>query len=436
MSTHITKRHRASIRRHLWWGMGLVILMAGGVGGWATTTEISGAVIAPGSLVVESEVKTVQHPAGGIVGDIRAHDGDFVRAGDVLVRLDPTVTRANLAIIANKLLQLAARKARLEAEREDTSTITFPQSLLDKAHLVAAQQVKSGERRLFNLRRAARQGQKALLRERIAQLRQEIAGIKAQAAAKAKELKLIGRELEGARSLWKKGLIPITKLTALEREETRTEGQRGSLAATLARTRGKISETELEIIQIDRNLSSDVAGELREIEDKISEFLERRVAAEDQLKRIDIRAPQDGTVHQSSVHTLGGVIGAGETIMMIVPRADKLSVEARVAPQDIDQLRLGQPARLRFSAFNQRTTPTINGTLRLISADITTDERSRDSYYIVRIALSQEALANLGALRLVPGMPVEAFIRTDERSVISYLIKPLSDQVMRAFREE
>ncbi len=427
---------RQSIRRHLRWGLGLIVVLVGGVGGWAVTTEISGAVIASGSVVTESNVKKVQHPTGGVVGEIRVRDGEKVKAGDVLVRLDATVTRATLAITTKRLIEMTARKARLEAERDEAEAITFPSDLLGRADDPDVAHVLTGERKLFELRRAARIGQKAQLGERIAQLKEEIVGFNAQISAKKREIVLIGRELKGTRELWEKGLTPITKLTALERETTRIDGDKAKLTSTVAQYRGRISETGLKIIQIDRDLGSEVAKELRQIEGEIGEFVERKIAAEDQLKRIDIRAPQDGIVHQSTVHTLGGVIAAGEEIMLIVPRADNLTVEVRVAPQDIDQLRVDQPVQLRFSAFSQQTTPEINGMLARISPDISVDERSGANYYTVRITTVADEVARLGTVVLVPGMPVEAFFRTDARKVISYLVKPLSDQFLRAFREE
>jgi len=427
---------RTSIRRHLWWGLALVVLMVGGVGGWAATARISGAVIATGSLVVYSNVKKVQHRDGGIVGEILVRDGDRVKAGDILVRLDATIPRANLAITTKALIEMTARKARLEAERDEAEAVAFPQKLLTRLAELEVGYAISGERKLFELRRVARIGQKALLGERITQLNEEITGFKALAEAKSQEIVLIRRELVGARALWDKGLMPVTKLTALERESTRVGGERAQLISTIAQARGRISEIKLQIVQIDRDLASEVATELREIDGRIGEFVERKIAAEDQLKRIDVRAPQDGTVHQSAVHTVGGVITAGEAIMLIVPKADNLMVEVKVAPQDIDQLRLDQAAKLRFSAFNQQTTPEINGTLTRISADITSNERSGQSYYTVRIAMSSDEIARLGSVTLVPGMPVEAFIQTGKRKVISYLVKPLSDQMMRAFREQ
>ena len=430
-------RTRQSIRSHLRAGAALFVLLVGGMGGWAATTEISGAVIAPGALVVDSNVKKVQHTTGGIVGELRVRDGDRVKAGDILVRLDDTVTRANLAIVTKGLDELTARKARLEAERDGQESLTFPDDLLKRASDPQVAHVIEGERKLFELRGAARMGQKAQLRQRIDQLGEQTNGLTLQERAKGQEIVLIQRELQGARDLWKRNLMPITKLTSLEREATRVEGERGQLVASVAQSRDKTSETELQIIQIDRDLASEVGKDLREGDAKIGELVERKVAAEDQLKRIDIRAPQDGTVHQLTVHTVGGVIAAGgEAIMLIVPDGDSLAVEAKVAPQDIDQLRLGQVARLRFSAFNQRTTPEIDGAVSRVSADVTTDQRTGQSYYTVRIALAAEEIARLGEVKLVPGMPVEAFIQTGERNVLSYLVKPLSDQITRAFREK
>ncbi len=431
-----TTESRRSIHRHVRAGIILVVLLCGGVGGWAAATDISGALIAPGSLVVDSNVKKVQHPTGGIVGEVRVRDGDRVKIGDVVVRLDATVTRANLAIVTKGLNELTARKSRLEAERDGAETVTFPAALLERENDPDVASALVSERKLFELRRSARVGQKSQLRQRITQLEEQIEGLSAQANAKAREIELINRELAGVRELWSKNLVPITRLTALERDATRLDGERAQLIATVAQTKGKITETELQIIQIEQDLSSEVAKETREIDGKIGEFVERKVTAEDQLKRIEIRAPQDGTVFQSAVHTIGGVIAAGDAIMLIVPDADNLIVEAKVNPQDIDQLQIGQKAVLRFSTFNVRSTPELNGTITRISADISTEQRTGASYYTIRIALPAAEVAQLGDVKLVPGMPVEAFVQTGGRPVLSYLIKPLADQVMRTFREK
>jgi HlyD family secretion protein len=428
------KSAQASIRRHLLAGLAIVALLAGGVGGLAATTELSGAVIAPGSLVVDSNVKKVQHPTGGVVGELRVRDGDKVKAGDIVVRLDETITQANLAIVVKSLNELQSRLARLEAERDNVDEIVFPPELLARASDPELKRSMVGEGNLFEFRKSARAGQKAQLRERIAQLKEEIQGLTGQVAAKKREIELIAQELEGVRDLWRKNLVQIQRVTALERDAARIEGERGQLIATTAQAKGKISETELQILQIDQDLRSEVAKELREVQAKIAELVERKVAAEDQLKRIDIRAPQDGMVHQSAVHTVGGVITAGEAIMLIVPEADVLTVEAKLAPQDIDQVRAGQSAALRFSAFNQRTTPELEGVVSRVSADLTTDQRTGAAYYVVRITISEKELARLEGLRLVPGMPVETFIRTGERTVLSYVTKPFTDQINRAFR--
>jgi HlyD family secretion protein len=425
---------RDSIRRYVIAGISVVVFLTGGVGVWAATTKISGALIAPGTVVVDSNVKKVQHPTGGVVGELNVHDGDRVKAGDILVRLDDTVTRANLGIVSKGLTELTARKARLEAERDSAQNITFPEELMRRHNDPQVAQVLTAERKLFELRRAARAGQKAQLRERIEQLGQEIIGLGAQQAAKEKEIKLIQTELSGVHNLYQKNLVPLSRVTSLERESARLGGEKGQLIASIAQAKGKIAELRLKIIQVDADLSSDVAKETRDIDAKIGEFVERKVAAMDQLKRTDIRAPQNGTVFQSIVHTVGGVIPPGETIMLIVPDADKLSIEARVNPQDIDKVKIGQRAALRFSAFDARTTPEFFGTVSRISADTTADQRTGQSYYTTRITMAPDQVARLNGQKLVPGMPVEVFIQTKERTVISYLMKPLSDQIARTFR--
>ena len=427
---------RNSIQRHLLTGALIVLLLAFGVGGWAATTQIAGALIAQGSVVVDSNVKKVQHPTGGVVGKLNVQDGDRVKAGDILVQLDDTITRANLAIVTKGLDELAARKARLEAERDGAEAIEFPPQLLARANEPSVSVAVANERKLFELRRSSRLGQKAQLRQRITQLQDEIRGLTAQQDAKAREITLIGKELEGVRELWKNNLVQITRLTALERDGARLEGERGQLVAAVAQAKGKISETELQVIQIDQDLSSEVAKDMREVDAKFGEFVERKVAAEDQLKRIDLRAPQDGVVLESKVHTVGGVIPAGDAIMLIVPETDNLMVEAKVNPHDIDKVQVGQSAVLRFSAFNLRTTPEINGTVTRVSADTTTDQRSGQNFYTTRIAMPKSEIAKLGDVKLIPGMPVEAFVQTGERTVMSYLIKPLQDQFTRAFREK
>ena len=430
-------RAQASIRRHLALSLALGTVLVVGVGGWAALTEIAGAVIAPGQLVVASDVKKVQHPTGGVVGQLLVREGDRVKAGDVLIRLDATQTRANLDIVLKALDELNARGAREEAERDGTATIAFPAELLGRKDAdPSVARLVEGETRLFAARHAARAGQKAQLSERIAQLRQEIDGLTQQAAAKERETALILTELKGVRELYGKNLVPLTRVTALERETARLQGERGQLVAQTASAKGKITETELQILQIDGDLRTEVGKDLAEIRGRASELGEKRVAAEDQLKRVDLRSPQDGTVHQMSVHTVGGLVTPSEPAMLIVPWADQLAVEVRIQPQDIDSVRHDQNAVLRFPAFNSRTTPEIDGTVSRVSADVSIDPKTGQSYYTARILVPEAERARLGAVRLVPGMPVEAFLQIGERSVMSYLVKPLTDQIGKAWREK
>jgi HlyD family secretion protein len=435
MTAGETKGARYSIRRHLIVGLAVVALLAGGLGGWASTAQISGALIAPGSVVVESNVKKVQHPTGGVVGELRAKDGDLVKAGDVVVRLDDIVTKASLAIVTKNLDGLLARAARLEAEQRGLDKIVFPKSLTDRADDPDVKTVMASESKLFEVRVNGRIGQKAQLRERVTQLNEEIAGLIAQEKAKDQEIALVEKELIGVRDLYEKHLVQLTRLTTLERDMARLAGERAQYVAARAQAKGKITETELQIIQVDKDMVSDVSKDLRETNDKIGEFVERKVTAEDQLRRVDIRAPQNGMVLQSTVHTVGGVITAGDTIMLIVPQSDDLQVEAKVNPQDIDKLQVGQKTLLRLSAFNQRTTPELSGVVTRVSPDVTTDQRTGQSYYTIRVSMPPEEVARLGDVKLIPGMPVEAFVQTGDRTMLSYLIKPLSDQLMRAFRE-
>lgn len=425
-----------TIRRYLLGGVAACIFLVGGAGSLAAVTELSGAVIATGRLVVDSGVKKVQHPTGGVVRQIFVREGDAVKAGQVLIRLDETVTRANLAIVTKSLDELEARLARLEAERDGADHIAFPSSLASLQDDPEIGSAMRGEQSLFEFRRQARAGKKAQLGERLAQLSEEASGLTEQRDAKSQEIKLIGFELDGMRKLWQGKLVSIDRITALERDAVRLEGEHGQLTAAIAQSKGHASEIRLQIIQIDQDLRSEVATELRDIQAKLSEFVERKVSAEDELKRIDIRSPQAGVVLQLGVHTVGGVISPGEVIMQIVPVTDDLTVEARVAPQDIDQLTSGQSATLRLSAFNQRTTPELNGTVSKISADLSVDERSGAGFYTVHVVLPRTELARLKGLTLAPGMPVEVFFSTSSRTMLSYLVKPLADQIERAFREQ
>ena len=354
----------------------------------------------------------------------------------MLVRLDETQTRANLDIVRRALDEAAARRARGEAERDGASAVAFPAELAGRAASdPEVARLVEGEGRLFASRQASRMGQKAQLKERTAQLYQEISGLAEQAAAKEREIALIGNELTGVRDLYAKNLVPLSRVTMLERDAARLSGERGQLLAGGASARGKVAETKLQILQIDADMRSEVGKELAEIRGRWSELVEKRVAALDQLKRVDLRAPQDGTVHQMTVNTIGGLVTPSEPAMLIVPEQDQLVVEAKFAPQDIDNVRLGQNAVLRFPAFNTRTTPEIEGAVTRVSADLTNDPKTGQGYYTARLRISEEQKRRLGDVRLVSGMPVEAYIQIGARSVLSYLTRPLADQIAKAWKE-
>jgi HlyD family secretion protein len=319
------------------------------------------------------------------------------------------------------------------AERDGLQAISFP----NRAQLVTeiVDNAMHGETALFESRRTLRQGMKAQLQQRIQQSKDELVGLQAELEAKEHEIALIGTELKGAHDLWQKNLMPISKFTALQREAVKLEGERGQLLANIAQTKGKISETELKILQIDQDLGTEVGKDLRDLEFRINELTERAVGAEDQLHHIEIRAPQEGVVHQLGVHTVGGVIGSGQEIMLIVPQNEPLAAELKIQPKDIDQVRVAQPVSLRFSAFAQSTTPYCEGDLERIAADLTADQRSGATFYLARVGLRQSTQRGPCDLKLLPGMPVEGFIRTGDRTVLSYFIKPLADQISRAFRD-
>jgi HlyD family secretion protein len=427
--------HERSSRRAFVVGISLIGLFGGTIGLWAATAPIAGAVLAPGTFVVESNVKKVQHATGGVVGELRVREGDLVQEGDVLIRLDETITRANLQIIVKQLEEMAVRAARLEAEREGAAQVIFPPDLLARMSEPDIQRLIETEAKLFTVRRTARLGQKDQLKKRIAQSRNEIEGLQAQFASREKQSVIIAGELKGVRGLYQQNLVQLTRLNALEREAVNLEGQRGQILAAMSQAESRIAETEIQALQIDNDLRAEVTRELREIQSKSVELSERRVAAEDQLRRVDIRAPASGYVHQMTVHTVGGVITPAEPAMLIVPKHDGLALEARVQPTDIDQIAVGQATGIRIHAFNQRTTPELNGTVDRISPDITREPQTGQVYYSIRVALLPGELERLKGLKLVAGMQSEVFVKTDDRTPFTYLLKPLQDQMSRAFRE-
>ncbi|NTF10278.1 HlyD family type I secretion periplasmic adaptor subunit [Agrobacterium rubi] len=425
-----------SIRRHLLAGLVACTVLVGGAGAWASVTSLSGAVVAQGHFVVGSYVKKVQHPTGGVVGDILVSEGDAVKAGDVVMRLDATQTRANLAIVTKRLDELTARLARLEAERDNLSDIRFPDAILARQTEPDVASVIHSERRLFDFRRQAREGKKAQLSERITQFGHEIDGLKAQEAAYNDGMLVLQQEITSLTTLRKDGVVSDQRLNGLKTQIATFGGERGEKIAYQAQVAGKISETRLQILQIDQDLKSEVSSELKDVQAQVGEYIERKISAEDNLKRVDIIAPQSGVVHELAVHTVGGVISPGEVIMSIVPEQDALALEVQIAPKDIDQISLGHAARLRMSAFNQRTTPQLTAHVTRIAADLATNERTGAFYYVVRLSVADGETEKLKGLKLVPGMPAEAMIQTADRTALSYLVKPLSDQINRAFREE
>jgi HlyD family secretion protein len=408
-----------SLRRNLMAGTVGVAVLFGGVGGWAATTELSGAVIASGILVVDGNVKKVQHLTGGIVAELLVKEGQSVSAGEIIARLDATVTRANLAAASKNLDYLYARQARLEAERDGLAKVKTHPVLLERLSAEKAEAVMISERRLFDDRLASRDGQRARLKEQLQQLREQIVGLDVQSQAKSEELGFIEKELDGLRRLFEIGGITMSQVNA-----------------SIASAKGRISEIELQLLQIDQTMRAEVAAELRDVENEQAKLVEQEVTALDQLKHIEIKAPISGTVHQLAVHTVGGVVTPAEVLMQIVPRGSALTVEARIAPHDVDQLSAGQAATLRLTAFNRNTTPELNGSVVRISADLETDQQTGVSFYRTALAIPDEELSRLSGLALVPGMPVETFIRTGARTVASYFVKPVQDHLQRVFRQE
>jgi membrane fusion protein, type I secretion system len=425
----------ANVKTYLAAGLAVVFFMIGGIGVWAASTNIAGAVIGSGLVVVESNVKKVQHSTGGIVGEIYVKNGSKVKAGDVLIRLDETLTRTNEQMISKQLDQLLMREARLKAERDDAASVIVPELLASRSLEPDVAEIIGGERSLFTTRRDSKDGQLSQLKERVGQLTQESEGISAQIEAKTREVKLITDELSGLSDLEAKQLVTTTKVAALKREKARLEGELGQYEASLAQTSGRKTEVALQMARLDQEMKTQVVNDLRDTQTKIAEFVERKIAAADQLRRVDIRSPQDGIVHQLAVVTVGGVISPGEQIMLIVPQDDRLLIEAKISPKDIDQVRPGMQARLRFSAFNQQTTPQISGEVTSVSPDLSRDPINGEIYFTVRISISDAERAKLGANKLQPGIPVEVHITTEERTALSYLLKPMADQINRAFRE-
>jgi HlyD family secretion protein len=425
----------SSLRRFQIVGFLSVFVMVGVVGGWANYTELNGAVIAPATIMVESYSKKVQHKEGGIVGEIRVKDGDRVEMGQALIVLDNTETKSELAIIDGLLDEALAKRARLEAQRDRASNITFPPEVLARAGEPGVAAIMAGQTKLFNARLQAIVGKKDQLTQQIGQLTEQIGGLESQRISKEKQLTLISAELTDLKDLQSKGLVPVSRVMAMDRETARLDGERGELVASKAAAEARIAEVKVQILQIDEEDLSQTLTELRDIEGKVAELKERKLAVASRLERMVIKAPITGDVYQLAVHTVGGVIGPGETLMLIVPEADELILQAQVMPQDIDKVRTGQIAHIRFPAFNSRLTPEVAAEVTQISADTSRTDASSPPFYSVRLMISATELAKLGANKLKPGMPAEAFIQTEAQTPMTYFLKPLTDQFAHALRE-
>lgn len=422
------------LRRNLRLGLVTVAALVFGVFGLAALVQIAGAVVAYGDVSVESRVKKVAHPTGGVVADVLVHEGDRVRKGQPLIRFDTTVSGAAADLSGASLEQLLARRARLTAERDGLGGIAWPDELT-RSDAPRARAAMAEEDRLFRIRQGARAGQQAQVGERVRATQQEIGSLEAQLAAARRQSALIEPERAGMRKLWDKGLATLNRVNQLERSAVDLEGGAASLRAQIAQARARIAELRQSAIQIDQDARSAAGVELADVLARLNDQQARTVAADDTFDRSVVRAPADGVVDKLAFNTVGGVIPATETIMEIVPDSDRMVVEAKVGVADIDQLHLGQAAMLRFSAFNLQTTPEIAGTLTRIAPERTVDERSGATFYKVRLVVAEGEQRKLGGLKLVPGMPVEAYIRTGDRSLLSYVTKPLRDQLSRSFRE-
>jgi len=430
------KRKKAAYDNYLLTGFFLIFALIAGFLAWATFAPIQGAVIAPGTVVVEGKPKTLQHLDGGIIKEIFVRDGDKVQAGDVLLQLDPTSLNADRDLLQKRLDEAKAFQARLIAERDSRSSIQWGRIFPAEQRTSDLDMIINDQTQLFETRRSASQGQVAQLRKRLQQSEEQIGGFESQSLANESQLGIISKELEGLRELFRDGYVSQTRILTLEREQASLSGDIARLQAETARVKTVIGETEIEILQVTRSVKEQVLTELRATESEISDLSEQLISASDQVGRVDVVAPVSGTVHNMVVTTIGGVVTPANPIMDIIPDSGRLIVESQVEPMYVDQIYPGQETTVRLSAFNQRTTPELNGVVKSISANTIVDPITGFPFYTVRIEISVEELSRLNGLTLVPGMPAEAFMQTDKRTVVNYLLKPATDQLNRAFKEE
>lgn len=414
-------------------GLVLTVALVVGCGGWAVMARLEGAVIAPGTVKVDQNLKELQHRDGGIVKSLAVRQGDLVKEGQVLVTLDDVQIKAELLIVRAQLSEAIARRARLIAERDNLPAIVFPPDL--RALSGSANAAMKGELRLFEGNKAGRDSQKEQLELSIGQTGEEINGMEARLQAKREELDLVGAERAKLVELHTKKLVDYTRVYSAHRDRARISGEIGDVEAGIARAKVRMSEIRLQVIAIDQNASTEAQRELRTIDARIAELNERELAIEDRLSRTEMRAPVAGYINELFIHTVGGVITPAAKIATIVPENAELKFEAKIPPASIDQVRQGQQARIRLTAFDRNTTPEMKATVIMVSPASARDPATNQEYYVAEVALQEDALAQLNGMRLVPGMPADVFISTEERTAASYLVKPFTDQMNRAFRE-
>jgi len=426
------------------WGLGRFVsigyfalaLLVLGLGGWAVGTRISGAIIAPGEIVVEGNRQIVQHPTGGVIRAIHARDGDAVAEGDVLISLEGQELRSELGIVEGQWFEILARKARLSAERDGLETLQFDPELVDRAgESPAIATMMAAQVQQFEARRKLHDEEVQQLEERQVQISKQIEGLISLQSATVSQIELLSREISGQEELLSQGLTQLTRVLTPQRELAELRGTEGQVEATIAENRGRIAEIEIERVRLESELREAAIDELRDLEYREIELRERRRTLIDQIEKLELRAPVSGVIYGSTADTLRGVIRAAEPVLYVVPRDTPLIVRARVEPIHIDQVSLDQEATLRFSAFDMRTTPEVSGHVTAVSADAFEDDNSGMRYYRADIELDEGMREKLGELKLLPGMPVEAYIQTAERRPLSYFVKPLADYFNRAFRE-
>jgi len=416
-------------------GFAAVVLLLGGIGVWSVQTEIAGAVVASGKVQVESRSQVIQHPEGGVVGEILARDGDAVAAGDILVKLDGTFLSSELAIIEQQLVEIFARRTRLVAERDEADDFTYqdrPEFMIIETATVEDQ--LAGQKNLFEARKRSLVRELEQLSEQQSQIERQIEGAEAQQVSFEKQLTLIEQELADVQSLFDKGLVETTRLLALQRQQASLEGEIGRLTSSIAESAARISGLAIEALRLADARREAAITQLRDIQYSEIELKERRLSLIERLSRLDIRAPVNGIVFDSRVLAPQAVISAAEPITFIVPGDQPLQVSARIDPNDIEQVYSGQDVRLMFTTFSRRTTPEVLGKVVRVAADAQTDEVTGLSYYEAIMRPDAEALAKLENVELLPGMPVEAFLKTEDRTPLSYLTQPLTVYFQRAFR--